>query len=102
MVTVNKSKIGKNNKMKKSNRMKTMKKIKVKSSTLKKSRPNLKLKKYKTINKKMKKRREKMIQKIGGFSQCKGKRDGVSGCRICCAKYITGNYNKCIHVCMKN
>ena len=100
MVVTGKSK--KNNGMNKSNVMKSKKRIKTISSTLKKSRPNLKLKKYKTINKRMKKRREKMIKKIGGFSQCKGKRDGVYGCRTCCAKYLTGNYNKCIHVCMKN
>ena len=82
----------------------TKRRLNVRSKTLKKTgkkaRPNLKLKKYVTLNKRMKKRREKKVKKIGGFLECKGKRDGVSGCRICCAKYVTGNHKKCIHVCM--
>ena len=34
----------------------------------------------------------------GGFHQCKYEKDGISGCRTCCAK--TKKYKKCIKLCM--
>jgi hypothetical protein len=33
--------------------------------------------------------------------KCKGKRDGVRGCRTCCMKYHKKTYKKCINKCMK-
>ena len=33
--------------------------------------------------------------------QCLNKRDGVSGCRDCCSKKYSNNYNSCVDSCMK-
>ena len=34
------------------------------------------------------------------YSQCLGKRDGISGCRDCCNSYFAGNYRNCVNACM--
>ena len=34
-------------------------------------------------------------------SKCHGKRDGISGCRKCCSKNYTYNYNICLQECMQ-
>ena len=38
------------------------------------------------------------------YMQCVGKRDGVSGCRDCCASHYKckTKYNKCVRGCMNN
>lgn len=33
-------------------------------------------------------------------SKCLGKRDGVSGCRDCCAQFSNKKYKKCVSDCM--
>ena len=35
-------------------------------------------------------------------SLCVNARDGVSGCRNCCSKNYTKNYNNCVSRCMNN
>jgi len=34
------------------------------------------------------------------YSQCLGKRDGISGCRDCCNSYFADNYRNCVNACM--
>ena len=34
------------------------------------------------------------------YEKCLGKRDGVSGCRLCCSKHYTNNYRECVNKCM--
>ena len=40
------------------------------------------------------------IDKFVVYKKCKGKRDGISGCRNCCSIKVPKNYNKCVSYCM--
>lgn len=35
-----------------------------------------------------------------GIDKCRGKRDGVSGCRDCCRTQVPNNYTECVSHCM--
>ena len=43
---------------------------------------------------------ENFNNRNNNYSQCLGKRDGVSGCRDCCNSYFSENYRNCVNTCM--
>lgn len=43
---------------------------------------------------------ESFNNRNNNYSECLGKRNGVSGCRNCCNSYFTDNYRSCVNSCM--